>query len=187
MPQKHLSKALSLCLIPIISHAQIQHVTGTVTRVKDGDTFELLYNLRKVPCRITHIDSPEKSQRYGINASDSLRQLIDRKLVNVTIHGTDLYGRKVVSITAINRVPLRVDSIMIARGWTWHGTQFCTCTEGAAWQEQARCNALGIWVGFKKCPKDPPGTQTYPCPEPIQPWVYRTLNKFNKRIYDSCN
>jgi len=63
--------------------------TCTVTRVLDGDTFHCLpqYTIpgakihkdRTISVRLRGVDAPEKQQPYGIDAKESLKELVGGK------------------------------------------------------------------------------------------------------------
>jgi len=61
-----------------------------VTRVIDGDTFELASG-QKV--RLKGINTPEKSEWLNVEATEFVRGLVENKSVEIKSYGFDKYGR----------------------------------------------------------------------------------------------
>ncbi|MBY0426791.1 MAG: thermonuclease family protein [Cytophagales bacterium] len=139
-----------------------------VVGVHDGDTFEVLLNGKKRACRLTNIDAPEIGQKYGTASRDSLRKAILGKVVMVDSVGVDRYKRLLVS-AKVNG--LRVDSLMIRKGWAWHYINYSNDALLGSYMIMAINEGLGLWTcGMSGV-----------CP----PWLFRHYNKRNKLIY--CN
>ncbi|MBK7426521.1 MAG: hypothetical protein IPI60_05535 [Saprospiraceae bacterium] len=58
--------------------------TCRITRVIDGDTYELLCDSQKSILRLMNVDAPEKDQFYGQRVTDTLSHMLSGSLV--TIH-----------------------------------------------------------------------------------------------------
>jgi len=76
---------------------------GLVTRVIDGDTFEVLIELgfgvtQKFKVRLDGIDTPETSTTKGKMAKEFVRDLIENKYVIIKDEGSEKYGRARASI-----------------------------------------------------------------------------------------
>lgn len=76
---------------------------GQVTRVIDGDTFEILIELgfgvtQKFHVRLDGIDTPEVSTEKGRMAREYVRNLVENKHVVVIDQGSEKYGRARASI-----------------------------------------------------------------------------------------
>lgn len=90
---------------------------GRVTRVVDGDTYDVLVAARKVRVRLLNVDAPETDQPFGKQATDSVARLLPSvRLVSIIRQGTDLYGRTLAVVRVGGR---RVDSLLVVRGWAW--------------------------------------------------------------------
>lgn len=139
-----------------------------VVSVHDGDTFEVLLNGVKRSCRLTNIDAPEIGQKYGTASRDSLRKLVLGKMVSIEITGTDKYKRLLVSAKVDG---LRVDSLMIRKGWAWHYIEYSSDAMLASVMKAAINENLGLWSCgiWGVCP----------------PWLFRHYNYRNKLTY--CN
>ena len=73
--------------------------TGKVIKVVDGDTIDVLTDDKeKVRIRFSGIDTPERGQPYGNNATRLLKKLIAGKTVRVVPQGGDRYKRTVGAI-----------------------------------------------------------------------------------------
>lgn len=153
---------LTCCLTMLISQEDCRLI-----RVVDGDTFELLCDSKKKMCRLKNVDVPELDQYYGKIVTDSLKMLIEGKLVKVLESDRDVYGRHLVKIEW-DGIPL--DSFLIDRGWAWHYHAFSDNLTLANVQDYARKNQCGLWQ----------------CGYNVPPWIWRSLNKRNKRFYRLC-
>lgn len=138
-----------------------------VIRIVDGDTYELLCNSQKKIVRHKNVDAPEMDQYYGKIVTDSLTMILLNKVVLVEREDRDLFGRHLVKICLDGQ---SLDSLLIAKGWAWHYHAFSDSPWLAKVQDHARENQKGIW----QCGYNAP------------PWVWRSLNKRNKRFYRLC-
>lgn len=137
--------------------------TGKVTGIKDGDTFEVLYDGEPEKVRLAEIDCPEKSQPFGNNAKQYASDLCFGQTVTVTSDGKrDRYGRVVGTVVTQNGI--NVNAELIKAGLAWHYKDYSDNEELAALEEQARAMRAGLWADAK----------------PIPPWEWRK-NKRTKR------
>lgn len=144
--------------------------TGLVTRVKDGDTYVIQANSFRgspqiITVRLANVDCPElafipkrkPAQEYGMNAADSVRNLIGGKNVELTYYGYDFFGRVIVFVRIGGN---RLDDIILSRGWGWYYKGYHSgkaYKEGKKKMERARAAKLGLWAN----------------PDPVEPWIYR--------------
>lgn len=138
-----------------------------ITKVIDGDTYQVLQQGKLQTVRLKNVDAPELKQFFGIAAKDSLSQLLLRKVVTIEPEKMDLYGRLLATITIGGRV---LDSQMIAKGWAWHYLQYSDNAGLSIYETAAKRQALGLWK----------------CVNPLPPWIWRQLSKRNKRLYEVC-
>ena len=141
--------------------------TGLVTKVIDGDTYKVFMNGSLQTVRLLNADAPELGQFFGRAASDSVAALIQGRVVQLDLHQSDLYGRRLVNIY-VNRMSL--DSLMIAKGWAFFYYKYSRQKELAVYEAAAKIGHRGIWQ----------------CLNNVPPWIWRKLNKRNKRIYEVC-
>jgi endonuclease YncB( thermonuclease family) len=81
---------------------------GRVSRVIDGDTFEISGVIATAPSgrkydatetiRIADIDAPELNTGAGKRSKDALERKINGKTVTCTVRSRDSYGRVVASV-----------------------------------------------------------------------------------------
>jgi micrococcal nuclease len=148
---------------------------GRVTRIIDADTYELLMAGSLVRVRLLGADAPEVSQPFGHQATDSVRAMLQGRLVSLQRRGTDLYGRVLGTV----RVPVAspwpapaavaLDSVLVVRGWAWAFDPDHTQAARASQQLTAQRAGRGLW----KC-----GTEW-----PVAPKVWRGFNSAIKRRY----
>lgn len=138
--------------------------TGKVTGVKDGDTFEVLYDGQPEKVRLAEIDCPEKSQPFGNNAKQYASDLCFGKTVTVTSTGKrDRYGRVVGTITTTTG--MNVNEELVKAGLAWHYTAYSKDEKLAAIEAKARKSKAGLWVDK----------------EPLAPWLWRKNRRNNKK------
>jgi len=161
--------SLFIFLFPLTSHAL--STTCTVTRVLDGDTFhcipDILINGAKfhkdgtISVRLRGVDAPEKRQPSGIEAKESLKELIGRKTVKLDIKDIDRYGR-VVAYVFVNGVNVNLEQVK--RGYAWAYSEYLNrpyASEFYDAERQARKQRLGLWKELN----------------PTPPWEWRKKNR----------
>ena len=104
-------KIISLVLLFCINFANAETIVGTVSRVKDGDTFVL----KGHSVRLYGINAPEKNQIGGSAATNYLRQLVKNQIVYCTRNGRDKYGR-FLGVCKINNKQ-DISEIMVKKGY----------------------------------------------------------------------
>ncbi len=146
-----------------------------VTRVVDGDTYEVLAGGQALRVRLLGVDAPEPGQPFGRQATDSVRALIGGQLVRVQRLGTDLYGRTlgvVRVLPAFGGPPapaVALDSLLVVRGWAWAWDPAHSWARRDAQQVAAQRAGRGLW----KCGQD----------APVPPKLWRGFNAAIKRRY----
>ncbi|TRW24795.1 nuclease [Flavobacterium zepuense] len=138
--------------------------TGKVIGIKDGDTFEVLYDGASERIRLADIDCPEKSQAFGKNARQYASDLCFGKTVTVSSNGKrDRYNRIVGTI--VTKDGVNVNEALLKAGLAWHYKQYSkNHPELSDLEEQARQSQLGLWADKK----------------PVAPWDWRK-NKRKKK------
>lgn len=98
--------------------------TGKVIGIKDGDTFEVLYDNQPERVRLAEIDCPEKAQAFGTKAKQYVSDLCFGKTVTVTNTGRDRYGRIVGTVVTEDGVNVNEELVKAVL----HGTINNTAT-----------------------------------------------------------
>ena len=159
----------SLILLLICSNLFAGEVIFTaVSRVIDGDTIEILKGEEFVKVRLHGIDAPERSQKYGKEATDKVIELLHPvNMITVNILDKDRYGRYIATVHTNDEDMVKVNSygavrgdvglILVDQGLAWHYKKYSDSKELEAAENYARTNKLGLWSEE----------------DPIPPWVYR--------------
>ena len=138
--------------------------TGKVTGIKDGDTFEVLYDNQPERVRLADIDCPEKSQAFGKNARQYASDLCFGKMVTVTSTGKrDRYNRIVGTVVTQNGT--NVNEALLKAGLAWHYKQYSKNAGLTVFEEEARQSHLGLWADKN----------------PVAPWEWRKQKRNKSR------
>ena len=129
-------------------------ITGTVTRVVDGDTIHVSVGLTKHVIRLAEIDTPERDQPWGREASRALADKLTRARVTVHTTETDRYGRLVGKVLLGSR---EINREMVREGHAWVYRQYMQDRSLLEDERTARQRKAGLW-----------GSDS-----PIQPWRWR--------------
>ena len=142
-----------------------QTLTGTVSHVSDGDTIHIVANNKKYKIRFYGIDTPEKTQEYGLEAKEFVYKRIANKIVKVRVMDTDSYGRKVGKIYYNGKY---LNKEIVKNGYAWWYKYYAENDKGLERAEKyAKTNELGLWKSSN----------------PIAPWSYRRMTKKEKNNY----
>jgi endonuclease YncB( thermonuclease family) len=121
-------------------------VTGTVTRIVDGDTLRINIEGFEMPVRLWGIDAPEMTQTNGPEAKQKLEMLIPTGS-RAAVHpvNRDRYGRIVAVVD--NGAELAVNFTMVVQGWAYHYRQYDPRINGclAEAERAARDGRKGVW------------------------------------------
>ncbi len=135
---------------------------GKVIKVLDGDTLKVKRGKEIVKIRLYGVDCPEKSQRYGPEATKFATQLFLDKKVRVETMHTDQYGR-IVGLVRTGRTMLNRE--LVRAGYAWVYPTYCKeeplCTKLSKLEAKAKKKKKGLWQQKR----------------PVAPWVWRRKNK----------
>lgn len=137
-----------------VSSAALADFSGTVVRVVDGDTLDVLVQNRPVRVRLAQIDAPERRQAYGTRARQALAAMVFRRVVTVADAGTDQYGRELGTVFVAGA---NVNAAMVDQGMAWAYRQYLTDRSMIGLEQQARAARRGLWND----------------PAPVAPWFFR--------------
>jgi endonuclease YncB( thermonuclease family) len=105
-----------------------------------------------ISVRLRGVDAPEKDQAYGMEAKESLKELIGRKTVKLDIKDIDRYGR-VVAYVFVNGVNVNLEQVK--RGYAWAYTEYLDrpyASEFYEAEKQARKQRFGLWKELNPTP-----------------------------------
>lgn len=144
-------------------YRSLKTFTGKVVSIKDGDTFEVLYDGFAERIRLAEIDCPESKQAFGKAAKKYASDLCYGKTVTVESGGKrDRYGRVVGTI--ITQDGINVNEELVKAGLAWHYKDYSDSEEIAQMEQEARAQKVGLWSAKR----------------PTAPWQYRK-NKRNRK------
>ncbi len=158
---KHIHTLILMTAICFKADAQL------VVKVIDGDTYKVLLNGKLQNVRLMNVDAPELDQYFGKAVKDSVTTLIEGNMIALELHSSDIYGRTLVTATYKG---MSLDSLLIAKGWAWFYTSYSKNLDLKYYEAAARLKGLGLWR----------------CEHTVPPWIWRKLNKRNKRLYEVC-
>ncbi len=125
------------------------------TRIVDGDTLDITHYGYPIRVRLYGIDTPEKKQAYGMEATEKLEQLLEiNKEVTLELINIDGFGRSVAIIHLENGKTVQEE--LLISGSAWYYSRYCKkeiCAEWEKIQDTARENKNGLWQ--KKNPTAP--------------------------------
>ncbi len=134
---------------PDIPKRAVEH---RVKRIVDGDTVHLKDGTK---VRLHGIDTPERDQPYGKQATRNLDKLIGRT-VFVVERDTDRYGRLVGTLYTPEGVNVNLE--MVCNGSAWWYSRYAKGNRAMAnCQREAKEDGLGLWADD----------------DPMPPWEWR--------------
>lgn len=147
-------RAALVAVLLAVSSAAFADFSGTVVRIVDGDTLDVLVANRPVRVRLAQIDAPERRQAYGTRARQALSAMTFRRAVTVSDAGTDQYGRELGTVFVAGA---NVNAAMVDQGMAWAYRQYLTDRSLIRLEQQARVARRGLWSD----------------PAPVAPWRFR--------------
>jgi len=133
-------------------------LVGTVTKIVDGDTIDVQLSSGPIRVRLHGIDTPERGQPWGKEATAALTALVQGKEVEIDPIEQDRYERM---IGIIYRGSLNVNLELVKRGHAWAYRQYMRKADSAPCinEAAARTAKKGLWAQ----PKD----------RRVAPWEWR--------------
>lgn len=152
--------------------SQIVKQKGKVIQVKDGDTFVILSNSKKITVRMAGIDAPETLQHYGKQSGDSVAKMVLLKDVEFfydSLLQFDRFGRVLGTLKVGG---FWLDSIMVSRGWAWYYDKYPTRLSHCSAQTMhaAKSQKLGLWA----------------CEYALAPTIFRRLRYSERNKFRTC-
>jgi len=175
--KRTLRGALLILIFILFLPFYVYAISCTVTKVVDGDTFycipdQIIADARilkncSISVRLHGIDAPEKDQPYGIEARNSLKDLVEGKTVELDVKAIDKYGRAVAFVYV---GCLNVNLEQVKRGLAWAYLEYLESSyisEYYSAEKEARNKGLGLWK------------QANPTP----PWEWRMIKRQEKSFH----
>jgi len=141
-----------------------QEVTGIVSKVQDGDSFQLMTFDSIYKIRFFGIDCPELNQPYGEMARDFMTQYLS-DTVTVVKRDIDKYGRTVAEVFYKDTsLSLR----LINAGLAWHFKKYSSDSTLSLAELETKRNGIGLWSDTLR----------------IAPWDWRSGN-YNHELFNN--
>jgi len=135
-------------------------LSGTVTRVIDGDTIEVQLSSGPIRVRLHSIDTPEKDQPWGTEARVALAGRVDGKQVDLEPVTQDHYDRLVAVVFLGSE---NINAWMVQQGDAWAYRDYLEDPSYCAWEAVARASKRGLW--------------SLSADSPIAPWEWRAAGR----------
>lgn len=131
-------------------------VTGTVTKVSDGDSIEVQTEAGKARVRLSAIDTPEYDQPYAAQATAALRELLPiGAQVELQVVTQDQFRRIVAVVWLVSDGKrINVNETMLAEGHAWAYRRYMNDARYCDIEAEARDRKAGLWA------------------QPVSDWVY---------------
>jgi endonuclease YncB( thermonuclease family) len=166
---------LSVGLLLISFGAQSNQLSGSVVRVLDGDTVDVLTNTlcevqhyvpkggskcinnkEQIRVRFAFIDAPESKQPFGNKSKQFLANLVMNKVVSIKDAKRDVHGRVLGNVYVSN---VWINKEMVSNGMAWVYRQYAKNSPLIRIEEEASRNKFGLWA--------------LPEQERVAPWIWR--------------
>jgi endonuclease YncB( thermonuclease family) len=109
-----------------------------VIKIVDGDTIDGLTDAKEtIRLRFNGIDTPERGQPFGNNATAFVSSTVGGQMVRLVTHGKDKYDRTIADIylpvddPLVNLPDLFLNRELVRRGLAWHYKEY---SDDKRWQ-----------------------------------------------------
>lgn len=171
----------ALCLLLVCAMPAIGQdgpiLVGNVIKIVDGDTIDVQLSGGPIRVRLHGIDTPERGQPGGKEATGALTGLLQGKEVDIEPFSQDRYDRM---IGIVYRGDLNVNLELVKRGHAWAYRQYMRTEDSALCinEAAARTAKKGLWA----LPKD----------QQVAPWEWRrkksltSFTDYSKETVAAC-
>lgn len=120
-------------------------ISGTVKKVIDGDSFELLTaDNTLIRVKMEGIDAPEKGMPFYDESKKFLKHMCLGKLVRFLPNGVCVYNKQ-MGMTFLNN-GTELGHEMVRAGMAWQVNKFNTDKKLYSLEAQARLEHRGLWI-----------------------------------------
>ena len=142
----------------VFSKPILNKFSGKCIKVVNGDTIDLL-TARNVTTRVRFesIDTPERGQPFGNNATEFVKARCIGKEVTVLVTGRDKYKRDLGYVVSGGNV----NADLVSAGLAWVYRDYTDDPQLISLEEDARNSKLGLWKDNRR----------------VSPWDWRELSK----------
>jgi endonuclease YncB( thermonuclease family) len=137
---------LALPCVPLVAAKQPAAVLpGTVTRVIDGDTIDVLLDSGRIRVRLHGVDAPEHDQQWGAEAAQWLRMRLMNYAITLDPVSQDQYER-MVAVVHDGEVDINVELVRAGHAWAYRRYLRRADRELCAAEVTARRANSGLWA-----------------------------------------
>lgn len=150
---------------PVVEQQGIGPQLYKVIKIIDGDTIDVLTDDKEtIRLRFNGIDTPERGQPFGNNATDFVKDMVGGKMVSIIeTDEPDRYGRLIADVYHDGKL---INLELVRAGLAWHYVEYAPDDKALAAAElEAREQNAGLWAGSHKV---------------IAPWDWRKLSKVER-------
>jgi micrococcal nuclease len=131
-------------------------ITGTVTRINDGDSLEVDTDVGHVRVRLSAVDTPEHDQPHGDESSAFVRTLVPLGAsVELEVVTRDQFRRMVAVVWLVSGAGRsNVNERLLREGHAWAYRRYMRDPRYCDLEAEARARKAGLWA------------------RPVKDWVY---------------
>jgi len=131
-------------------------VTGTVSKVNDGDSIEVNLDSGRARVRFSAIDTPEWDQPYGAQSSAALKAMLPvGSKVELEVVSQDSFHRMVATVWLVEgERRTNINDAMLLQGHAWALRRYMKEPKYCDMEQEARSRKLGLWA------------------QPVKDWIY---------------
>jgi micrococcal nuclease len=146
---------------PAVRSAEL---SGTVLRIRDGDSLVVRVGGEQVEVRLDSVDAPELAQAFGIKARKCTSELALGRTVRLEGKGKDKYDRTLAEVFLPDGRSLNRE--LVSAGCAWWFRKYSEDRDLEARERQARSARRGLWAD----------------PAAVPPWDFRDTIRAGARF-----
>lgn len=144
--------------LPVQAASTAAVLSGTATRVIDGDTIDVLLSSGRIRVRLHGVDAPERDQSGGAAATAWLTQQLQDRQVLLEPVSQDQYDRMVAVVHVGDR---NINRDLVQAGHAWAYRRYLRRGDAGlcVLEEEARRKSAGLWATTAHAPWEHRATQ----------------------------